>query len=91
VLRTDLEAVVRLLLEKGANVHAEGGEYGTALQAASAEGHEAVVRLLQDKGGPTSAAASPCSIAGSSPLWCAILRSGVYRNGRCNILWIFDL
>ncbi|KAB5572198.1 hypothetical protein GE09DRAFT_1098657 [Coniochaeta sp. 2T2.1] len=29
------EAVVRLLLNKGANVNAKGGSYGTALQAAS--------------------------------------------------------
>jgi ankyrin repeat protein len=42
--------VVRLLLEKGADVKATGGYYGNALQAASAGGHEAVVRLLLDKG-----------------------------------------
>ena len=48
--RTAIEAVVRLLLEKGADVNAQGGYYGNALQAASARGHEAVVRLLLDKG-----------------------------------------
>ena len=49
------EAVVRLLLEKGANVNAEGGKYGNALQAASFGGHEAVVRLLLEKGANVNA------------------------------------
>ncbi|KAK0706078.1 hypothetical protein B0T26DRAFT_788441, partial [Lasiosphaeria miniovina] len=31
-------------------ISAQGGKYGTALQAASAEGHEVTVRLLLDKG-----------------------------------------
>ena len=49
--RTDgHEAVVRLLLEKGADVNAQGGQYGNALQAASYRGHEAVVRLLLKSG-----------------------------------------
>jgi hypothetical protein len=41
---------VRLLLDKGAEVNAQGGQYGNALQAASHGGHEAVVRLLLEKG-----------------------------------------
>jgi ankyrin repeat protein len=49
------EAVVRLLLEKGAEVNAKGGPYGTALQAASYSGHEAVVRLLLEKGAEVNA------------------------------------
>ncbi|KAF2022452.1 hypothetical protein EK21DRAFT_83342, partial [Setomelanomma holmii] len=44
------EAVVKLLLDKGADVNAQGGEYGKALLAASARGDEAVVKLLLDKG-----------------------------------------
>lgn len=47
--------VVQLLLDKGAEVNAEGGEYGNALQAASRNGHEAVVRLLLDKGAEVNA------------------------------------
>ncbi|KAI1583619.1 ankyrin repeat and SAM domain containing protein 6, partial [Pyrenophora tritici-repentis] len=44
------EAVVKLLLDKGA-ANAQGGYYyGSALQAASARGHEAVAKLLLDKG-----------------------------------------
>jgi ankyrin repeat protein len=48
-----LEAVVRLLLDKGADAHAEGGRYGNALQAASTQGHEAIVRLLLERGANT--------------------------------------
>jgi hypothetical protein len=52
-----LREVVELLLDKGADVNAQGGEYGNALQAASARGHEAasvrvheaVMKLLLDK------------------------------------------
>jgi ankyrin repeat protein len=42
--------VVKLLLDKDAEVNAQGGPYGNALQAASSGGHEAVVKLLLDKG-----------------------------------------
>jgi len=45
-----LREVTSLLLDKGADVNAQGGYYGNALQAASLGGHEAVVRLLVDKG-----------------------------------------
>jgi ankyrin repeat protein len=47
---TGHEAVVKLLLDKGANVNAQGGRYGNALQAASHTGHEAVVKLLLENG-----------------------------------------
>jgi hypothetical protein len=43
------KAVVRLLLDKGVHVNAQGGLLGNALQAASACGYEAVVRLLLDR------------------------------------------
>ncbi|KAJ7287134.1 ankyrin repeat-containing domain protein [Mycena rebaudengoi] len=42
--------IVHLLIEKGANVNAQGGEYGNALQAASSSGHESIVHLLIEKG-----------------------------------------
>jgi ankyrin repeat protein len=47
--------VVKLLLDKGANVNAQGGYYGNTLQAASKGGHETVVQLLLDKGADVNA------------------------------------
>jgi hypothetical protein len=44
------EAVVRLLLEKGAVVDAEDGKRRTALHKAARNGHESVVQLLLGKG-----------------------------------------
>ena len=41
--------------EKGADVNAQGGEYGNALQAASDGGHEAIEKLLIEKGADVSA------------------------------------
>ena len=46
---------MQLLLEKGADVNAQGGEYGNALQAAMWEGCEAVVQLLLEKGADINA------------------------------------
>jgi hypothetical protein len=47
--------VTRLLLDKGAEVNAQGGRYGNALQAASVRGHEQVVKTLLDKGAEVNA------------------------------------
>ncbi|KAJ7775245.1 ankyrin repeat-containing domain protein, partial [Mycena olivaceomarginata] len=41
---------VTLLLAKGADPNAQGGMYGTALQAASYRGHMKTIALLLDKG-----------------------------------------
>jgi ankyrin repeat protein len=49
------EEVVQLLLDKGADVNAQGGEYGNALQAASWGGHKEVVQQLLDKGADVNA------------------------------------
>lgn len=38
-----------MLLEKGAKVNAQGGQYGNALQAASEGGHETVAQMLLEK------------------------------------------
>jgi ankyrin repeat protein len=46
--------VVRLLLDKGAEVNAQGGRYGNALQAASDGGHEEVVKMLVAWGAKSS-------------------------------------
>ncbi|USP80370.1 hypothetical protein yc1106_07644 [Curvularia clavata] len=45
----------RMLLDKGANVNAQGGHYGNALQAASAEGHKDIVTLLLERGANVNA------------------------------------
>jgi hypothetical protein len=47
--------ITRLLLDKGADVNAQGGYYGNALQAASLRGHEQVVKTLLDKGADVNA------------------------------------
>ncbi|KAF7136844.1 hypothetical protein CNMCM5793_006414 [Aspergillus hiratsukae] len=45
-----LRRTIELLLEKGADVNAQGGLYGNALQAACVEGHKEVVQLLLENG-----------------------------------------
>ncbi|KAI0574012.1 multiple ankyrin repeats single kh domain protein [Pyrenophora tritici-repentis] len=50
-----LSTVTRLLLDAGADVNAQGGEYGNALQAALLEGDEQVVKTLLDKGADVNA------------------------------------
>lgn len=44
------DKVVQMLLDKGADVNAQGGHYGNALQAASLGGHGTVVQMLLEKG-----------------------------------------
>jgi hypothetical protein len=46
---------VKYLLSQGADVNAQGGEYGNALQAAPDRGHEKVVGLLLDEGADVNA------------------------------------
>jgi len=51
------EAVVRLLLDNGANVNAPCGYYGDALQNAARNGHANIVELLLAKGANVNAKA----------------------------------
>jgi hypothetical protein len=46
---------VKSILDKGADVNAQGGEYGNALQAASYQGHNQVVQILLAKGADVNA------------------------------------
>ncbi|EMD88006.1 hypothetical protein COCC4DRAFT_51902 [Bipolaris maydis ATCC 48331] len=48
------QKTVKLLLDKGAEVNAQGGEYGNALQAAAARNHTAIVELLLNNGADAS-------------------------------------
>ena len=49
------DKVVQILLEKGAEVNAQGGLYSNALQAASSRGHNKVVQMLLEKGAEVNA------------------------------------
>jgi ankyrin repeat protein len=42
-------------VDRGADVNAQGGEYGNALQAAARKGNEAVVQLLVNRGADVNA------------------------------------
>jgi hypothetical protein len=53
--RKGLDVTVQKLLDRGADVNAQGGRYGNALQAASSDGHEKVVQLLLDGGADVNA------------------------------------
>jgi hypothetical protein len=45
-----LSKIVGPLLDRGADVNAQGGWYGNALQAASSKGHDKTVQILLDRG-----------------------------------------
>lgn len=49
---------MELLLDNGANVNTEGGEYGNALQAASYKGKQEVMQLLLDNRGLSTRSAA---------------------------------
>jgi ankyrin repeat protein len=49
------EKIVQLLLENGAKVNSQCGEFGNALEAASSGGHEKIVQLLLENGAEVNA------------------------------------
>ena len=64
------EAIVQLLLDKGADVNAQGGRFGNALQAASHRGYVAIVQLLLDKGAEMNAQGGSFGNALQAAAWC---------------------
>ena len=44
------DRIVQLLLERGADANAQGGEYGNALQAACTGGHDKIAKMLLERG-----------------------------------------
>ena len=49
------DQIVQLLLDRGADVNAQGRLYGNALQAASERGHDKIVQMLLDRGADVNA------------------------------------
>ena len=50
-----IKNVVQLLLDKGADINAQGGFFNNVLQAALYKGHEKVVQLLLNRGADINA------------------------------------
>jgi ankyrin repeat protein len=78
--------VVKMLLDKGADVNVQGGFYGNALQAASYGGHEQVVKMLLDRdadvnaqGGEYSNALYAASFRGHEQVVKMLLDAGAYQ------------
>lgn len=67
------EKVVKLLLEKGANINTQGGVDRNALQAACGAGHDNVVKILVEKGadingqGGKYGTTTYCSVSSPTP------------------------
>ncbi|KAJ7842548.1 ankyrin repeat-containing domain protein [Mycena olivaceomarginata] len=53
------QKICKLLLDKGADVNAQGGFYGNALQVAASEGHDKIIQVLLDKGADVNAEGGP--------------------------------
>ncbi|KAJ6047297.1 uncharacterized protein N7446_007574 [Penicillium canescens] len=49
------DKIGQMLLEHGANINAQGGEYGTALQAACAGGYDKIIQMLLEHGADVNA------------------------------------
>jgi hypothetical protein len=81
--------LARMLLDKGADVNAQGGEYGNALYAASIKGHKEMVTLLLDKGADVNAQGGPygnalqvASIRGDKEIATLLLDKGADVNAQ---------
>jgi hypothetical protein len=81
--------VVRLLIEAGADVNAQGGDYGSALQGASLIGNKAIVQLLLEKGADVNAqggyyrnALQSASLSGNEAIVQLLLEKGADVNAQ---------
>jgi ankyrin repeat protein len=90
------ETVVRYLVGLGADVNAQGSEYGDPLQAASYRGHEIIVRYLVKHGADVNAqggeygnALSAAEANGNNSIVRFLLEKGASRNSKDGG-WIFD-
>ena len=86
------EAVVQLLLENGAEVNAQGGFYGTALQVAASHRSETVVQLLLEGGAEVNAevglygsALQAAAYNESEAVVRLLLNSGAEINAQCGV------
>jgi ankyrin repeat protein len=82
--------IVKLLLDKGADANAQDGQYGNALQAASARGHAEIAQLLLDKGADVNAqcgqygnALQAASARGHAEIAQLLLDKGADVNAQC--------
>ncbi|KAJ6141202.1 hypothetical protein N7470_010098 [Penicillium chermesinum] len=79
----------QLLLEKGAEINAQGGFYGNALNAASSGGHDKIVQLLLEKGAEINAqdgrygnALNAASLGGHDKIVQLLLEKGAEINAQ---------
>jgi len=86
---TGLVESVRVVLKYGADVNAQGGSYGTALQAASVKGHDQIVqRLLENgadvnaQGGHYGTALQAASVKGHDQIVHQLLENGANVNAQ---------
>jgi hypothetical protein len=80
--------MVQMLVDAGAYVNAQGGEYGNALQAASDGGHETVVQILLDnaQGGKYGNALQAASARGHEKVQTALPTPRKSRPTRSSII-----
>ncbi len=64
-----LNATVRMLVEKDADVNALRGQYGNALYAASSGGHKEIARMLVEKGADVNAQGGECGNTLQAASW----------------------
>jgi Cdc6-like AAA superfamily ATPase len=83
------DAVVQLLLDEDANVNAQGGDHGNALQAASVGGHTQVVKMLLEAGAEVNAqggdygnALQAASVGGHTQVVKMLLEAGAEVNAQ---------